>query len=35
VDLGDPVRRIALEADSYAHHGGRPEFRLDCRRGNE
>jgi very-short-patch-repair endonuclease len=35
VDLGDPRRRIALEADSFAHHGGRREFRDDCRRYNQ
>ena len=35
VDLGDPSRKIALEADSYTHHGGRREFRMDCRRYNE
>jgi len=35
VDLGDPTRRIALEADSFAHHGGRRELRDDCRRYDE
>ncbi len=35
VDLGDPRRRIVIEADSYAHHAGRAEFRADCRRYNE
>ena len=35
VDLGDPVLRIAIEADSYAHHGSRQALRDDCRRYDE
>jgi hypothetical protein len=35
VDLGDQSRRIALEADSFAHHGGREALRDDCRRYDE
>jgi very-short-patch-repair endonuclease len=35
VDLGDPRRRIALEADSFAHHGTRAALRDDCRRYDE
>ncbi|MGZ4624980.1 MAG: hypothetical protein ACXV3S_01635 [Kineosporiaceae bacterium] len=35
VDLGDPRRRIALEADSFAHHGTRGALRDDCRRYDE
>ena len=35
VDLGDPHRRIALEADGYEHHGGRAALRDDCRRYDE
>jgi hypothetical protein len=35
VDLGDPRRRIALEADSFEHHGGRAALRDDCRRYDE
>jgi very-short-patch-repair endonuclease len=35
VDLGDPVLRIAIEADSFTHHGGRRELREDCRRYDE
>jgi very-short-patch-repair endonuclease len=30
VDLGDPVRRIALEADGFAYHGA---TRVDFERG--
>jgi very-short-patch-repair endonuclease len=35
VDLGDPARRIALEADSFAHHGSRTALRDDCHRYDE
>jgi len=32
VDLADPLLRIAIEADSFAHHGTRASLRRDCRR---
>jgi very-short-patch-repair endonuclease len=32
VDLADPRLRIAIEADSFAHHGTRDSLRKDCRR---
>ena len=32
VDLGDPVRRIALEADSFQFHGTREALVRDCDR---
>lgn len=35
VDLGDERRHIALEADSFAHHGSRAALRSDCRRYDE
>ncbi|MBI4944132.1 MAG: DUF559 domain-containing protein [Actinobacteria bacterium] len=35
VDLADPVHRVALEADSFRHHGDRAAFRADCRRYDE
>jgi very-short-patch-repair endonuclease len=35
VDLGDPARRIVLEADSYAHHGSREALVRDCERYDE
>ncbi len=35
VDLGDPERRIALEADSFEWHGGRVALDRDCRRYDE
>ena len=35
VDLGDPRRRIVLEADSFAHHGHRAALERDCRRYTE
>ena len=35
VDLGDLRRRIALEADSFAHHGSRSALDRDCRRYDE
>ena len=35
VDLGDPARRIALEADSFAHHGTRYGLVRDCERYDE
>jgi very-short-patch-repair endonuclease len=35
VDLGHRGRRIALEADSFEHHGHRAALARDCRRYNE
>ncbi|WP_426566536.1 DUF559 domain-containing protein [Angustibacter sp. McL0619] len=35
VDLGDPRRRIVIEADSFAHHGHRSALARDCRRYTE
>ncbi len=35
VDLADPVRRIAVEADSFAWHGSRQALAADCRRYDE
>ncbi len=35
VDLGDPRRRIALEADGFAWHGDRAALARDCRRYDE
>lgn len=35
VDLGDEELKVALEAEGYAFHGGRKEFRRDCRRYDE
>lgn len=35
VDLGDPERKIAMEADSFAFHGTRSALERDCRRYNE
>jgi len=35
VDLGDPRRRVALEADSFTHHGSRAALREDCHRYDE
>lgn len=35
VDLGDRRRRIAIEADSFEHHGTRRALRDDCRRYDE
>lgn len=35
VDLADRARRIALEADSFAHHGTREALRRDCHRYDE
>jgi very-short-patch-repair endonuclease len=35
VDLADPVRRIAIEADSFAWHGSREALAADCRRYDE
>jgi very-short-patch-repair endonuclease len=32
VDLANPLLRIAIEADSFAHHGTRESLRRDCRR---
>lgn len=34
-DVGDPVTRIALEADSHEFHKKREAVRTDCWRGNE
>jgi very-short-patch-repair endonuclease len=35
VDLGDPHRRLVLEAESFAHHGSRGDLVYDCERYNE
>jgi very-short-patch-repair endonuclease len=35
VDLGDPRRLVALEADSFAHHGSRSDLKRDCERYDE
>jgi very-short-patch-repair endonuclease len=35
VDLGDPERRVVLEADSFAHHGTRAALVRDCERYDE
>lgn len=35
VDLGDPASRIAVEADSFEHHGHRSALARDCRRYSE
>ena len=35
VDLADRRRRIVLEADSFAWHGGRAQLASDCRRYNQ
>ena len=35
VDLADPVRRVAIEADSFAWHGSRDALAADCRRYDE
>jgi very-short-patch-repair endonuclease len=35
VDLADVGRRLAVEADSYEHHGNRRGFRKDVRRYSE
>lgn len=35
VDLGDPLHRVALEADSFEHHGFRAALVRDCRRYDE
>lgn len=35
VDLGDPDRQIALEADSFAFHGSPEALRRDCQRYDE
>ena len=35
VDLVDPEHEIALEADSFAWHGGREDLERDCRRYDE
>ena len=33
-DLADPFRALAIEADSWAFHAGRPEHDADCARYN-
>jgi very-short-patch-repair endonuclease len=35
VDLGDPVRRVALEAEGFEFHGTRRGLERDCRRYTE
>lgn len=35
VDLGDPERRVVIEADSFAHHGTRGALVRDCERYDE
>jgi very-short-patch-repair endonuclease len=35
VDLGDPVRRVALEAEGFEFHGTRAGLERDCRRYTE
>jgi very-short-patch-repair endonuclease len=35
VDLGDPLRRIAVEAEGYQTHGTRKAFAEDCERYDE
>jgi very-short-patch-repair endonuclease len=35
VDLGDPVHRVVLEADSFEHHGRRVDLVRDCHRYDE
>lgn len=35
VDLGDPARRVALEAEGLEHHGTRAGLERDCRRYTE
>lgn len=35
VDLGDPVARLVLEADSFEHHGSRKGLVRDCARYDE
>jgi very-short-patch-repair endonuclease len=35
VDLGDPLREIALEADSFTFHGTQSALERDCRRYDE
>ncbi len=35
VDLGDPKVKVVIEAEGYAFHGGRKEFKRDCRRYDE
>ncbi len=32
IDLAHPALKLALEADSFAHHGTRPALTRDCRR---
>jgi very-short-patch-repair endonuclease len=34
-DLGDPRRRLALEADSFTYHATREAFSRDCERYDE
>ena len=33
-DLADPIRGIAIEADSFAHHAGKDDHDQDCVRYN-
>jgi len=35
LDLGDPDRRVALEAEGYEHHGSREALVRDCERYDE
>lgn len=35
VDLADRVRKVVLEAEGYAFHSGRREFKRDCARYDE
>lgn len=35
VDLGDEELKVVLEAEGFAYHTGRREFRRDCRRYDE
>ncbi len=35
VDLGNAELKIAIEADSFAHHGSREALLRDCRRYDE
>ncbi len=34
-DLGDEQLKVVLEAEGFAYHTGRREFRRDCRRYDE
>ena len=35
VNLGDPLRRLALEAEGFDNHGTRAALQRDCRRYTE